>query len=90
MLGRGSRGSRLVSPQSPASESSSYQGSIPGSGRSEPDSYTHTESEQSYNGNKEQRKYFTSGLSEGARKSGSEELEEALLRTGYFMPEYKH
>jgi hypothetical protein len=84
------RGSRIVSPTSPASESSSYQGSIPGSGRSEQDSYT-THSERSYTGSKEQRKYFAgSGLSEGARNSTREELEEALLRTGYFLPEYKH
>lgn len=85
---------RARSPQSPASESSSYQGSIPGSGRSEQDSYTHTESEQSYNGNKEPRKYFTSGRGAEHKQqggnSGSEELEDALLRTGYFMPEYKH
>lgn len=83
------RGSRIVSPTSPASESSSYQGSIPGSGRSEQDSYT-THSERSYNGNKEQRKYFGTGLSEGSRNSTREDLEEALLRTGYFLPEYKH
>ena len=52
---------------SPASESS-YQGSVPGSGRSEQDSFT-TQSERSYH---------------------RTELEEALLRTGYFLPEYKH
>ena len=69
------RGSRLVSPTSPASESSSYQGSIPGSGRSEPESYT-THSEPSYQG--------------PARTNNRTELEEALLRTGYFLPEYKH
>ena len=60
---------------SPASESSSYQGSIPGSGRSEPESYT-THSERSYPG--------------PARTNNRTELEEALLRTGYFLPEYKH
>ena len=71
------RSSRLVSPTSPASESSSYQGSIPGSARSEQDSYT-SRSERSYHGGADQRKYSRT------------ELEEALLRTGYFLPEYKH
>jgi len=62
------RGSRIVSP---ASESSSYQGSIPGSGRSEQDSYT-TQSERSFTDNRDNRtagdrqktdprKYFTDG-----------------------------
>ena len=74
------RGSRLVSPTSPASESSSYQGSIPGSGRSEPDSYT-THSERSYHG---------PGATLSSRTNNRTELEEALLRTGYFLPEYKH
>ena len=82
------RGSRLVSPTSPASESSSYQGSIPGSGRSEPDSYT-TQSERSYHG-PDQRKYLTAGPALSARTNNRTELEEALLRTGYFLPEYKH
>ena len=88
------RGSRIVSPASP-SESSSYQGSIPGSGRSEQDSYT-TQSERSYHGHvKDQRKYFSEGAS-GPNRAGAskrDDLEEALLRTGlsgYFMPEYKH
>jgi len=84
------RGSRVVSPTSPASESSSYQAS----GRSEQDSYT-THSERSYPGRAHVpgqvtsdggRKYFTSD-SERARNT---ELEETLLRTGYYMPEYKH
>jgi len=92
------RGSRIVSPASPASESSSYQGSIPGSGRSEQDSYTtHSERSEirSYHG-KQQPKYFSEGANSrdrGRSTSNREELEEALLRTGlsgYFMPEYKH
>merc|ERR1719295_249840 len=47
VLDRG--GSRALSPASPPSETSSYQASIPGSGRSEQDSYT-THSERSYPG----------------------------------------
>ena len=87
------RGSRLVSPTSPASESSSYQASIPGSGRSEPDSYT-TQSERSYPG-PDQRKYLSSSHGQPShgqpsRTNNRTELEEALLRTGYFLPEYKH
>ena len=87
-------GSRALSPTSPASETSSYQASIPGSGRSEPDSYT-THSERSYQGGgglKERSKYFPQGLAQEspARPSTRQELEEALLRTGYFLPEYKH
>ena len=69
-----------------ASPAASESDSLPGS-----DSYTHTESEQSYSGGKERPgKFFSSGLTSGSRNSGSEELEEALLRTGFFMPEYKH
>ena len=87
------RGSRIVSP---ASESSSYQGSIPGSGRSEQDSYT-TQSERSFTdrdrttgGQKtDPRKYFTDGGGGGpsqgrvqGRNTARDDLEEALLRTG--------
>jgi len=90
-------GSRALSPASPPSETSSYQASIPGSGRSEPDSYT-THSERSYpgphgnGGHAKERKYFGSGLppESPGRPSTRAELEEALLRTGYFLPEYKH
>lgn len=91
VLDRG--GSRALSPASPASETSSYQASMPGSARSEPDSYT-THSERSYPGPQQpkDRKYFSSGLppESPGRPSTRAELEEALLRTGYFLPEYKH
>ena len=86
------RSSRIVSPTSPASESSSYQGSMPGSGRSEQDSYT-THSERSFAAQKQdqQRKYFHStAISDPVRGANRDDLEEALLRTGYFLPEYKH
>lgn len=105
VLNRRASRSRLVSPQSPASESSSYQASMPGSGRSEQDSYT-THSERSYHGGhaaaaaKEaaaadrRQKYFSEGGHQGRGHGGpagrDAELEEALLRTGYFLPEYKH
>lgn len=80
-----------MSPTSPASESSSYQGSMPGSGRSEQDSYT-THSERSFADKQDQRKYYTAAINDPppGRGANRDDLEEALLRTGYFLPEYKH
>jgi len=84
------RGSRIVSPASPVSESSSYQGSMPGSGRSEQDSYT-THSERSFADKQDQRKYFSGSVNQApGRGANRNDLEEALLRSGYFLPEYKH
>ena len=96
-------GSRIVSPTSAASESSSYQASMPGSGRSEQhsDSFTtHSgRSERSYGPgpasqpDPESRPVYTEyrGGEPGHRpRPGDAELSEALLRTGYFLPEYKH
>ena len=86
-------GSRIVSPTSAASESSSYQASMPGSGRSEQDSFTtHSgRSERSYgpglaSAESESRHKYR----EPGPRPGDAELSEALLRTGYFLPEYKH
>ena len=86
-------GSRIVSPTSAASESSSYQASMPGSGRSEQDSFTtHSgRSERSYgpglaSAESESRHKYR----EPVPRPGDAELSEALLRTGYFLPEYKH
>ena len=95
-------GSRIVSPTSAASESSSYQASMPGSGRSEQpsDSFTtHSgRSERSYGPasqpDPESRQKYTEyrGGEPGVQRPrpGDAELSEALLRTGYFLPEYKH
>jgi len=84
------RGSRIVSPASPVSESSSYQGSMPGSGRSEQDSYT-THSERSFADKQDPRKYFSGSVNQApGRGANRNDLEEALLRSGYFLPEYKH
>ena len=65
-----------LSPQSPPSDESSYQGSIPGSGPSD----------RSYNGG---GNIFPpgSGLSEDSR---TDDLDDALIGPGFYMPEYKH
>ena len=72
-----------LSPQSPPSDESSYQGSIPGSGPSD----------RSYNGGGAGD--HRHGGPNSARYAGSEEsrsqdeIEDALNRA-YYMPEYKH
>ena len=63
-----------LSPQSPSDESS-YQGSIPGSGPSD----------RSYNGG--QGGNMLGGLSTDSTRSAEED---PMLRTGFFLPEYKH
>ena len=87
-----------LSPQSPPSDESSYQGSIgPGS----------APSDRSYNGGRGARggggngvgsigsgsggNRYPSAMSGDSRDSRSQEdMEEALQRAGFYMPEYKH
>ena len=98
VLNRRPGSSRIVSPTSAASESSSYQASMPGSGRSEQDSFTTSgRSERSYDrpglasqDTEPRQKYFGVGEPGPRPRPGDAELTEALLRTGYFLPEYKH
>jgi len=86
-----------LSPQSPPSDESSYQGSIgPGS----------APSDRSYNGGRSDVRggggkgmgsmaslasanhYPTGGDSRNSRSN--EDMQEALQRAGFYMPEYKH
>ena len=87
-----------LSPQSPPSDESSYQGSIgPGS----------APSDRSYNGGRGDRggggngmgsigsgsggNRYPSAMSGDSRDSRSQEdMEEALQRAGFYLPEYKH
>ncbi|XP_059084757.1 uncharacterized protein LOC131881812 isoform X4 [Tigriopus californicus] len=67
-----------LSPQSPPSDESSYQGSIPGS----------APSDRSYNGG---GNIYTSGLSEGSRDSlETSDIQNALRGSGFYVPDYKH
>ena len=83
------RGYPLESPQSPHSEDSSYQGSIPGSGPSD----------RSYNGGGGGSNGSAAGRPAGGASGGGggglgagpDDLEaEAMTRAGYYMPDYKH
>lgn len=87
-----------LSPQSPPSDESSYQGSIPGSAAPSDRSYTGGGAGGSGGSGAPgatggANLYQPSGLSSDSRESRSatgEDLEEALLRPGYYLPEYKH
>merc|ERR1719510_1434435 len=84
------RGYPLESPQSPHSEDSSYQGSIPGSGPSD----------RSYNGGGGGSNGSAAGRPAGGASGGGgggglgagpDDLEaEAMTRAGCYMPDYKH
>jgi len=84
------RGYPLESPQSPHSEDSSYQGSIPGSGPSD----------RSYNGGgggsngsatAAGRQPAGGASGGGGLGAGPDDLEaEAMTRAGYYLPDYKH
>ena len=78
------RGYALESPQSPHSEDSSYQGSIPGSGPSD----------RSYNGGGGGSVGSAQGggpRPPGGGLSTDDDLEaEAMTRAGYYLPDFKH
>lgn len=69
------RGYPLESPQSPPSEDSSYQGSIPGSGPSD----------RSFNGGG-----GSVGSSARPQGGGGNSNEDDLMTAGYYLPDFKH
>ncbi len=77
------RGYPLESPQSPHSEDSSYQGSIPGSGPSDRSYNGGGGSVGSAQGNTRQQQ-------QGGGLSTDDDLEaEAMQRAGFYLPDFK-